>query len=36
LNNPSALISGAGVAGPALAFWLNRCGVALHTWRLTA
>ncbi len=25
----TVLISGAGVAGPALAFWLNRCGFAV-------
>ncbi|GLF99576.1 FAD-dependent monooxygenase [Streptomyces yaizuensis] len=25
----TALISGAGIAGPALAFWLNRCGFAV-------
>jgi 2-polyprenyl-6-methoxyphenol hydroxylase-like FAD-dependent oxidoreductase len=23
---PTVLISGAGIAGPALAFWLNKCG----------
>lgn len=25
----TVLISGAGIAGPALAFWLNRCGHAV-------
>lgn len=28
MKSVHALISGAGVAGPALAFWLNRCGIA--------
>ncbi len=25
----TVLISGSGIAGPALAFWLNRCGYAV-------
>src|SRR4051812_10126209 len=28
MTSKRALISGAGVAGPALAFWLERCGVS--------